>query len=168
MRNLKFIMLLALMVAFVSCSSDDDNGSNKYTKENLLGKYELKSFSSKQVKTIEVEGFEIETKTTSEGDTFNLSYLFANNNEVTLNGNFRIQEVKKQGSNSSDSTYIVNHNEEVLSFMVNEDQKLLTIDGKEYEVKGFSSNGFELRHEESGIDENGNSREYQEKMRFVK
>src|SRR5690625_5110022 len=122
MRKLKFVMLLALAIAFVSCSSDDDNGSNKYNKENLVGQYQLKSFDSKEIKIIEVEGFEIETKTTSEGDTFNLSYDFANNNEVTLNGNFRITQVKKQGNNTSDTTFIVNHNEEKLNYKLKSDQ----------------------------------------------
>src|SRR5690625_2077784 len=168
MRKLKFVMLLALAIAFVSCSSDDDNGSNKYNKENLVGQYQLKSFDSKEIKIIEVEGFEIETKTTSEGDTFNLSYDFANNNEVTLNGNYRIEEVKKQGNNTSDSTYIVNYNEEVLSFMVNEDEKTLTIDGKEFKVQTFNSNGFKIRHTDVTIDGSGISREYEENLRFSK
>lgn len=168
MRNLKFVILLAITIAFVSCSSDDDNGSNKYNQENLLGEYQLKSFSSTEIKKSQVEGFTIETKTTSEGDTFNLTADFANNSEVTLDGNFRMEEVKKQGNNTVDSTYIVNFNQEKLNYSVNSDQKLLTVDGKEYEVKGFNSNGFEIRHSELTTDGEGNSRDYQEKMRFIK
>lgn len=168
MKNLKFVMLLALAIAFVSCSSDDDNGNNDFNQENLVGQYQLKSFDSKEIKILEVEGFEIETKTTSEGDTFNLSYDFASNNQVTLDGNFRVEEVKKQGGNTSDSTYIMNYNEETLSYMINEDQGTLTMDGKEYKVQSFNSNGFKIHHKEVTTDGEGNSREYEENMRFSK
>jgi|SRR5690625_468503 len=168
MKNLRFVTLILLAIVFISCSSDDDNGSQKLTKENFVGTYQLKSYSSTETKKSKVEGFTIETKTTSEGDTFNLTYDFANNNEVTLNGNFRITQVKKQGNNTSDTTFIVNHNEEKLNYNLQSEQKRLKIDGKDYDVKRFNANGFELHHSEKTSDGEGNSREYEEKMRFSK
>ncbi len=168
MKNLKFIAILVLAVVFTSCSSDDDNVNTIFSKENLIGIYQLKSFNSVEEKyTIIDEDFDpIKTTKTSEGDTFNLTYDFAENNEVTLNGNFIIEQIKEQGNNSADSTYIVNYNNEVLSYSVNEDDKTLTIDDLEYEVRGFDENGFELRHSKETIDENGNTQTYSEKMRF--
>ena len=170
MKNLKFIVALSLAIVFASCSSDDDNGGDIYefTKENLTGIYQLKTFSSLDEKyTVIDEDFDpIKTTTTSEGDTFNLTYDFAENDEVTLNGNFRVEQVKEQGNNSTDTTYIVNYNEEVLSYSINEEERTLTIDGREYEVKGFESSGFELRHADESVDENGNTKKYSEKMRF--
>jgi len=169
MKNLKFIVVLALAIIFVGCSSDDDNGSdNSFSKENLIGVHNLKSYNSIDEKyTIIDEDFDpIKTTTTSEGDTFNLTYDFAENNEVTLNGNFRVEQVKEQGNNSSDTTFIVNYNNEILDYNANEEEKTLTIDGKKYEVKNFKASSFELRHSEETVDDNGNTKKYSEKLRF--
>lgn len=168
MKKLKFIVLFALVAGFVGCSSDDDNGSNKLNQENLIGTYNLKSFESKDVKQVEVEGFEVKTTTTSEGDTFSLTYDFDENNKVTLDGNYRVTQKKKQGSNTTDTTFIRNYNNEEFSYNLNQDEKTLTIDGEEYNVKGFSSSGFELLQSVQTISENGTVRDYTEKMRLAK
>lgn len=166
MKNLKFIALFALIIGFVSCSSDDDKNSFSFNKENLIGSHSLKAFSSEEIRKDFVNGFLVETKTTREGDTFGLQYDFGTDNRVTLNGTFRITQLKRQGSNTSDTTYIVNYNNEKLVYSVDADQKVLTIDGNEYDVKKFREGGFELSLLQETT-EGQNSKVYKEEMRFT-
>lgn len=170
MKKLKFIVLFALAAAFVGCSSDDDNGSNKFKQENLTGNYNLKSYNATEIKEVKLDPDlpTIKTTTTYQGEVFELTYDFKANNKVVLNGNFLMKQKKKQGSNTVEDSYIVNYNNEELNYSINESEKTLTLDGRTYDVKGFNSNGFELRHESTEDNGEGTVIEYSEKMRFEK
>jgi len=166
MKALKFFFLFTFAVALVSCSSDDDNPGYEFNQDNLMGTYDLTSLHSKRVKTVNVEGFDIETTTTKEGSTFDCIYDFGSDNKVTLNGTYLISETKKQNGNTSDTTYIVNLSDEKVDYAVNADEKELTLDGETYKVSNFSESGFKLKLSRSGTDEDGNDTEFTKEMLF--
>lgn len=166
MKTLKFFFLFAFSIALVSCSSDDDNPSYEFNKDNLMGSYDLTSLHSKRIKTVNVEGFDIETTTTQEGSTFDCSYKFGSDNKVTLNGTYLITETKKQNGHTNDTTYIVNLNDKKLDYAVNADQQELTLDNDTYNVSNFSESGFKLKLSRSGTDEDGNDTEFTKEMLF--
>lgn len=168
MKSLKFIIVFAFALATISCSKDDNNNSSyNYNKDNLLGKYKLKSLKSKMVKTIKVDGFDVVTTTTSEGDTFSVSYQFASNNTVTKNGTYRITETKTQNTQTSDTTYIVVLEDKKVDYSVNQDKNELTLNGSTYKVSNFNSTGFKLNLDET-TENNGEERKFTKKLEFSK
>ncbi|WP_139854069.1 hypothetical protein [Aequorivita sinensis] len=164
----KLIFLFTLALATISCSSDDDGPSYKYKKENLTGTYSLTSFKSKDVKTENLNGFNVVTTTTLVGDTFGVNVVFDQNNIVTLDGTYRINKTVKQGEQTNTETYIVVLNNESSGYSVNETTSELTIDGDTYKVSNFNINGFTLNLAETTTEPNGNNSVYTEELKFSK
>ncbi|WP_347373474.1 hypothetical protein [Aequorivita sp. Q41] len=170
MKLTKLIFLFALSVVAFSCSSDDDGGPApyEYNKDNLTGTYAIVSFQSKEVETVNVSGFDVVTTTTSIGDTFDFSAVFASNNTLTVNGTYRISETVTQGNQTSSDTYIVVVNNETGGYVVNSATSELTLDGDTYQVSNFSPTGFQLNLSETTTEPNGDNTVYTEELRFTK
>lgn len=169
MKLLKSTLVLVFAMAMISCSSDDDNNNSyDFTKDNLFGKYPLQTLKTKLVKTTTVDGFDVTTTTESEGDTFDASYDFSSNNEVTKTGTYRITETKTQNGQSTDTTYIVVLDGEKVDYSVNESKNELTMDGLKYDVSNFTATGFKLNHSKTTEDSDGNERIFTKKLVFSK
>lgn len=168
MKLTKLIFLFAITLATVSCNKDDDNNSYDYNKSNLTGTYSLTYFKSKEVKTEQVSGFEVTTTTTSTGDTFEITYDFASNNTVTLDGTYRIVDVIKQGDQTTDDAHTEVRNSETSGYAVSQSTKELTIDGSTYKVRDFSPTGFKITLSETNTESNGDNIVYTEELRFTK
>src|SRR5690606_27640127 len=113
-------------------------------KDNLTGTYSVNYFQSKEVKTQDVNGFNVTTTTTSTGDTFDVTSNFDSNDVRTINGTYRVKEVKTQGDQTGETAYIVVLNNEKKSYSVNASTSELTIGNKTYKVTGFSRTGFKI------------------------
>src|SRR5690554_6546679 len=100
MKLTRILSLILLAFVAISCSNDDDNVDiYDFNKANLTGTYTLTKYETKEVKTEDVNGLDVTTTTLSTGDTFSVTATFDSNNICTLNGTFRIVEVKTQGNN---------------------------------------------------------------------
>lgn len=169
MKLAKLIFLFTLAIAAVGCNKDDDGTDTyDYNKDNLTGTYKVTFFESKEVETVDVNGFDVVTTTTSTGDTFDVTAVFAANNTVTTNGTYRITETVTQGSQSDTDAYIVVLNNETVGYSVNSATTELTIDGSTYKVSNFSATGFKINLSETTTLPNGDSTVYTEEMRFTK
>ncbi len=171
MKITKLIMLFVLTLAAVGCNKDDDdNGpaAYDYNKDNLTGTYKLVFLETEEVETIDVNGFDVITTTTSVGDTFNVTLVFASNNTVSIDGNYRITETVTQGNQTNTSTYIVDIDNETSGFSVNAATAELTIDGSTYKVSNFTPTGFQVNLTETTTEPNGDSTVYTEEMHFTK
>lgn len=169
MKLSKLIFLFVLSIATISCSSDDDNNSTyDYNKDNLVGTYELTYLQSKEVETVDVNGFDVVTTTTATGDTFDVSVVFASNNTTTSNGTYRITETVTQGNQTTTDAYIVVLNNETTGYSVNAATAELTIDGSTYKVSNFSATGFKINLSETTTEPNGDNTVYTEELRFTK
>ncbi len=168
MKLTKLIFLFVLSIAAISCSKDDDNDTYDYNKDNLTGTYKITFFESREVETVNVSGFDVVTTTTSTGDTFNISAVFASNNTLTVDGTYRITETVTQGSQSSTETYIVDLDNETSGYSVNAATAELTIDGSTYKVSNFSPTGFKINLSETTTQPNGDNTVYTEELRFTK
>ena len=169
MKVLKFFVLFAFAATIVSCSNDDGPApvTFEFNKANLLGNYQLESLQSKETKTQNVNGFDVTTVTEKLASTIDFSFEFSSDDQVTLNGNYVIGETKTQGTQQTDTTYIVNVNLLETPYSINEEDKTLTLDNKTYEVVNFSENGFNLKiHLEETL-QNG-TRVYTEELRLNK
>lgn len=165
MKTFKHIFLLAIIAAFVGCSSDDDSGKTKYDEENIIGLYDLDKFESKEKKTTQVDGFDVTTTTTKKGETFDYTYEFTEEGNLILNGTYTVKRKKKQGDNIQDTTYYETANNDTLLYSVNTDDKKLTIDGKTYKVKKFNDVEMKLKREK---EEESQDLEYTEDIHLEK
>lgn len=77
MRHISYFLTVIFISALFSCSKDSEVEEDfRYNKDNLLGRYELKSYEKKEVITEEIRGFTVVTKIESKGDTFNYALFF--------------------------------------------------------------------------------------------
>lgn len=156
------------LVAF-GCSKDDDgDDAYHYTKNNLTGTYSITYFQTKKVETVDVNGFDVTTTTVSTGDTFNVTATFDSNDILTLDGTYRIMEVKTQGDQSTENPYIVVLDSEKEEYSVNANTSELTFGGRTYKVSGFGRTGFNISMEKTTIKDNGDMTEYTENWTFTK
>ena len=170
MKITKLFFLFILAIAAVGCSKDDDNGPAPYdyNKDNLTGTYKLTYFQTEDVETVNVNGFDVVTTTTSIGDTFNFTVIFASNNTATADGTYRVTETVVQGSQTMTDTYIVDVDNEISGFSVNAATTELTLDSSTYKVSNFSPTGFTITLFENIVEPNGDSSVYNVELRFSK
>lgn len=169
MKAMKFFVVFAFAATIISCSNDDAPAppTFEFNKANLVGNYQLESLQSTETKTQNVNGFDVTTVTETVASTINFTYEFSSDNQVTLNGNYVIDETKTQGTQQTDTTYIVDINFLETVFSINEAEKTLTMNNKTYEVVNFSENGFNLKlHLEETLQDG--TRVYTEELRLNK
>lgn len=90
MKITKLIFLFSLMIATVSCSSDDDNNFEPYTlsRTNFVDTYSLKGLEKKIVETVTFTNGNTSTSTTTVvGSVFqNVKYSFNADDNFTATG----------------------------------------------------------------------------------
>lgn len=94
MNITKFLLVMFLAVATVSCNKDDDGGGDTpftLTNTNLSGTYKISSASATSISTTNVAGSTVTVATTTVvGDTFQVSIIFNENGSYTATGQYRI------------------------------------------------------------------------------
>jgi len=170
MKLTRIILLMALIVVAGSCSSDDDNGPAPfvYNKENLTATYNLVYYQSKNVNTKVVDGFDVVTTTVETGDTFNVLVSFDSTNKMISNGTYRISWTKTQHGNTQEGAEIIVLDSEENNYVVKEATSKLIIEGRSYDVIGFSRTGFTLKMTETNVESDGEINDYEEELRFTR
>lgn len=169
MKTLRILMIMFLAVAAVSCNKDDDGPEPfQYNAETLKGTYNLTFFQTIEVATEDVSGFDVVTTTTSTGDTFDFTAIFAANNTVTTNGTYRVSETAVQGDQTTNNAYIEVVNNEVSGYSVISANNTLTIDGQAFIVSNYSQNGFTITANETTNFPNGDTTVTSVELRFVR
>lgn len=166
MKAIKSLFVFLIIISAVACSKDD-SPRYEYNKNNLTGTYSLVYLESKEVKTVKVDGFDVVTTTELKGDTFSTTYSFSSDNSLTKDGTYRVVETKTQNDQTQETSYIVVLDNEQVSFSVQEDARLLTIEGVSYDVSHFNETGFRIKRTESREVE-GMTVDFEEELRFEK
>ncbi len=166
MKSTKILSLIFLAVVILSCSKDDDGPVDvyDYNKANLTGTYSLTKYETKEVKTQDVNGFDVITTTVSTGDTFSVSVTFDSNDICTIDGTFRIVEVKTQGTERTETSYIEVLNELTKPYIVHANTTELTLGDSKYKVSDFTRTGFRINLTETIVEENGDSTVYTKEL----
>jgi len=170
MKFTKLIILFSLSLVVLSCSKDDDGGTPvfEYNKNNLVGTYNLTYFHSEEVETIDVNGFDVVTTTISDGDTFNVTAVFAADNTLTIDGTYRINVTVEQGGQTTNNALIIDLDNEVSEYSVNAAASELTLDTLTFNVSNFSPTGFHITRSETTTEPNGDNTVTFLEMRFSK
>lgn len=169
MKLTKLFSILMLAVVLLGCSSSDDSSNAyNYNKDNLTGTYSLTAFQSKEIKTVKVEGFDVITTIVSTGDTFDVTNRFDSNNVLTMDGTYRVTEVKTQGGETSEDAFIIVLENDQQTYSVNANTSELTLTGKTYKVNDFGRTGFKINFEKTTVQDNGDNTVYTEEWVFQK
>lgn len=169
MKLTRLLLFMALIVVAGSCSKDDDNGPAPFVfnKDNLTGTYSMVFFESKEVRTREVDGFDVTTTTIKKGDTFTVTSSFDSDGKVTNNGTYRISWTKTQYGDTQEGAEIIVLDNKRSDYSIDASNSDLTIDDKTYKVSGFTRTGFTLKMSKT-TSESGVDLIYEEELRFTR
>lgn len=166
----KILLVFVIAISLVSCKKDDDGATAFVLNQtNLLGTYALNYAVTTDVETININGLDIVTTTTTTGDTFQMEVSFLENNTYVTDGAYRqMYTVVVAGQTVEDDSEIIVADNETANFTVSSGTSTLTLDGDTYEVTSFSETEMTITLEEIVTETNGDTTVYNEEFRFTK
>jgi hypothetical protein len=170
MKNLKFILILAISVMAISCGNDDDGtpAGPTLTPALLEGTYTLTFFESQEVIEEEVTGGTATTTITAEGDTFGSSNIVFNANGIyTTNFQYRVTTSTQLENNEPTVTTEITSISDTGSYSVNDDDQTITIDGGTGDVTLFNDSQLRLEFMEVDV-EDGRTSTFNSELRFAR
>ncbi len=170
MKKLNTLLILAMVaLSVVSCKSDDDGDTTlEFNNANLAGVYNLTFYQATEVETVNVNGLDVVSTTTLDGETFQMQFTFAESGNVTVDGQYVLNyKLVVNGETQEEDTEIVDADDEVSTYSTTATPQLLTVGGDTYEVTLFNSNEVRLKLEETEVS-NGVTTVYEEELRMTK
>tara|TARA_B100000780_G_C20774820_1_gene307660 strand:+ start:54 stop:563 length:510 start_codon:yes stop_codon:yes gene_type:complete len=158
MRLFKKLFTLVIFVSLIACSSDDNTPAYALNNTNLsAGSYDITYLTSTATETINVNGLDIVTESTTDGETFQVTVTFADNDTYIVDGQYVLNSlVTVAGEFVSQSTIIVDIDNETGSYAANNSTMQLLLGDTLYDVTLFNTNELRLSssnaYTEDGID----------------
>ena len=158
MRLFKQLFTLVIFVSLIACSSDDNTPAYALNNTNLsAGSYDITYLTTAATETINVNGLDIITESTTDGETFQVTITFAENNTYILDGQYVLNSlVTVAGEFVSQSTIIVDIDNEIGTYDANNSTMQLFLDETLYDVTLFNANELRLSssnaYSEDGVD----------------
>ena len=158
MRLFKKLFTLVIFVSLIACSSDDNTPAYALNNTNLsAGSYDITYLTTAATETINVNGLDIITESTTDGETFQVTITFAENNTYILDGQYVLNSlVTVAGEFVSQSTIIVDIDNEIGTYDANNSTMQLFLDEILYDVTLFNANELRLSssnaYSEDGVD----------------
>ncbi len=175
MKILKFFLLAFTLVAFVSCSSDDDSSGDdvmvvELTNANLAGTYAITFYAGSSVTTVTAtDGSSVVTERENySGDTFtDAIFVFNENGTFSASGSYRENSTLMVTGQAPQSDSVIVNIDLSGSYSLNNATRTITIDGQTFDVNTF--NGTNLKVTGTVIETSGNTTvEDSFEYRFVK
>jgi hypothetical protein len=158
MKLFKHLFTLVIFVSLIACSSDDNTPAYALNNTNLsAGSYDITYLTSTATETINVNGLDIITESTTDGETFQVTITFAENNTYVADGQYVLNSlVTVAGEFVSQSTIIVDIDNEIGTYDANNSTMQLLLDQTLFDVTLFNANELRLSssdaYTEDGID----------------
>jgi|TARA_B110000881_G_C18495001_1_gene473769 hypothetical protein len=145
MKVFKHLFTLVIFVSLIACTSDDDAPQYLLNNTNLsAGSYQVTYLTSNATETININGLDIITDSTTYGETFQLTVTFSDNNTYVVDGQYVINTlVTVAGDPVEQSTVIVDVDNETGTYAANNTTMQLLLDETLFDVTLFNTN--ELR-----------------------
>lgn len=157
MKLFRHIFALIFVVSLASCTSDDPPAYELNTENLTAGTYEVTYLRSNNTETININGLDIITETSSIGETFQLTVDFFGNGTYVLDGQYVINTlVTVAGETVEQSTFIVDIDNEEGTYSPNNNTMQLLLNETLYDVTLFNTNELRLSYTttytEDGVD----------------
>lgn len=158
MRFFKHFFTLAIFVSLIACTGDDDTPAYELNNANLsAGTYEITYLTSNETETVNINGLDIVTESSTSGETFQLIVDFFDNGTYVVDGQYVINTlVTVAGETVEESTVIADIDNEQGTYTANNNTMKLLLDETLYDVTRFNANELRLSYTtayiEDGID----------------
>jgi hypothetical protein len=158
MKVFKYLFTLVIFVSLIACSSDDNTPAYALNNTNLsAGSYDVTYLTTAATETINVNGLDIITESTTDGETFQVTVTFADNDTYIVDGQYVLNTlVTVAGEFVSQSTIIVDIDNEIGTYDANNSTMQLLLDETLYDVTLFNTNELRLSssnaYSEDGVD----------------
>jgi len=158
MRFFKHFFILAISVSLIACTGDDDTPAYELNNANLsAGTYEITYLTSNETETVNINGLDIVTESSTSGETFQLTVDFFDNGTYVVDGQYVINTlVTVAGETVEESTVIADIDNEQGTYTANNNTMKLLLDETFYDVTRFNANELRLfyttAYTEDGVD----------------
>ncbi len=158
MRFFKHFFILAISVSLIACTGDDDTPAYELNNANLsAGTYEITYLTSNETETVNINGLDIVTESSTSGETFQLTVDFFDNGTYVVDGQYVINTlVTVAGETVEESTVIADIDNEQGTYTANNNTMKLLLDETFYDVTRFNANELRLSYTtaytEDGVD----------------
>ena len=158
MKLFKQLFTLVIFVSLIACTSDDDTPVYELNNTNLsAGSYDVTYLAFYGTQTQNVNGLDIVTEDITEGETFQLTITFRENGTYMSDGQYVVNTQRTvAGEIVSQSTYIVDIDNETGAYAANNSTMQLLLDETLFDVTLFNTNELRLSssdaYTEDGID----------------
>lgn len=155
MKLAQTFLFLCSVVFFLSCTEKNETPTLVFSKDIVLGTFNITSISEEIEDTVITSGVEVDvSKTKNRADTFEVDFTLNNNNTYSASGRYRkIITVTPTGKSSETSATIIVFSDSG-TFSVDEIENTITFTASTeeflngtYFVTDFNTNGFTLEKE---------------------
>ena len=157
MKLLRHIFAFIIVVSLTACTSDDAPVYELNTENLSAGTYEITYLTSNETETVNINGLDIVTESSTSGETFQLTVDFFDNGTYVVDGQYVINTlVTVAGETVEESTVIADIDNEQGTYTANNNTMKLLLDETLYDVTRFNANELRLSYTtaytEDGID----------------
>lgn len=157
MKLLRHIFAFIILVSLTACTSDDAPVYELNTENLSAGTYEITYLTSNETETVNINGLDIVTESSTSGETFQLTVDFFDNGTYVVDGQYVINTlVTVAGETVEESTVIADIDNEQGTYTANNNTMKLLLDETLYDVTRFNANELRLSYTtaytEDGID----------------
>jgi hypothetical protein len=157
MKLLRHIFAFIILVSLTACTSDDAPVYELNTENLSAGTYEITYLTSNETETVNINGLDIVTESSTSGETFQLTVDFFDNGTYVVDGQYVINTlVTVAGETVEESTVIADIDNEQGTYTANNNTMKLLLDETSYDVTRFNANELRLSYTtaytEDGID----------------
>ena len=158
MKLFRHFFILAISISLIACTGDDDAPAYELNTENLsAGTYDITYLTSNDTETVNINGLDIITESSTSGETFQLTIDFFDNGTYVVDGQYVLNTlVVVAGETVEESTVIADIDNEQGTYTANNNTMKLLLDETFYDVTRFNANELRLSsidaYTEDGID----------------
>ena len=158
MKLFRHFFILAISISLIACTGDDDTPAYELNNANLsAGTYEITYLTSNETETVNINGLDIVTESSTSGETFQLTVDFFDNGTYVVDGQYVINTlVTVAGETVEESTVIADIDNEQGTYTANNNTMKLLLDETFYDVTRFNASELRLfyttAYTEDGVD----------------
>ena len=155
MKVFKHLFTLVIFVSLIACTSDDAPLYELNSINLSAGTYDVTYLTSNATQTQNVNGLDIITEDITVGETFQLTITFRENGTYLVDGQYVINTQRTvAGEIVSQSTYIVDIDDEIGTYAANNSTMQLLLDETLFDVTLFNNNQLRLSTSDAYTEDN--------------